>query len=96
MNNKDIDRRQFVQVGAALGLASKALSARAVRAASGRVIGANDRINIGAIGVGDPATHLVDDVDADEDADLAPEVAPTFGQPGGNAVKGSRHGDRRL
>src|SRR5438270_673718 len=56
MDDNSINRRQFVQhaaqVGAALGVAGRALGARPGKSASGRVIGANDRINIGAIGDG--------------------------------------------
>src|SRR5258708_40007488 len=57
-----MNRRQFVQhatqVGAALGVAGKALGARPGRSATGRVIGANDKINIGAIGVGGRGSYL--------------------------------------
>jgi hypothetical protein len=34
-----------------------------------------------ALGVGESADKLVGDVDADEDPDLAPEIAPILGQP---------------
>lgn len=48
------NRRDFIKtattVGAALGLANKAFGARPAK--SGRVLGANDRINVGVIGVG--------------------------------------------
>jgi len=54
-----VNRRDFVrsatQVGAALGIVSNALSARP---ASGRVIGANDKINLGIIGVGGRGSYL--------------------------------------
>ncbi len=49
-------RREFLKgaggVGAALGLAGTALAARPAKLASGRVLGANDRIQVGVIGVG--------------------------------------------
>ena len=47
------DRRDFLKTGLALGAAGSALAAaRGSKMAGGRVIGANDRINIGVIGVG--------------------------------------------
>ncbi len=53
------NRRDFVRtaagVGAALSVAGQALGRTA---AQGRVIGANDRINVGAIGVGGRGTHV--------------------------------------
>src|SRR5215470_8947923 len=55
-----MNRRQFVQsvgqAGAALGLAGKAFGARPSK--TGRVIGANDTINIGSIGVGGRGSYL--------------------------------------
>jgi predicted dehydrogenase len=60
MDQNSINRRQFVrratQAGAALGLAGRALGARPGK--TGRVIGANDRINIGSIGVGGRGSYL--------------------------------------
>jgi len=60
MNDNYVNRRDFMtratQVGAALGLAGKALAA--ARPAAGRVIGANDRINIGVVGVGGRGAYL--------------------------------------
>jgi predicted dehydrogenase len=60
MDENSINRRQFVrratQAGAALGLAGRALGARPGK--TGRVIGANDRINIGSIGVGGRGSYL--------------------------------------
>ncbi len=57
--NRSFDRRDFLRqagaVGAALGSAGAVFaksSSRASGHASGRVIGANDRINVGVIGVG--------------------------------------------
>jgi predicted dehydrogenase len=54
--NNAVDRRDFLKtVGAAgltLGAGKAALGARAANKTSGRVIGANDRINIGVIGYG--------------------------------------------
>jgi predicted dehydrogenase len=46
-------------VGATLGVAAKAFGARpSAKASSGRVLGANDRINIGVIGVGGRGSYL--------------------------------------
>jgi len=45
-------------VGATLGIAAKAFGARPAKAASGRVIGANDRINVGVVGVGGRGAYL--------------------------------------
>ena len=57
--SKSFNRRDFVKgatgVAAALGMTSKAFGARPVAA---RVIGANDRINIGVIGVGGRGGYL--------------------------------------
>ena len=54
--NDEYGRRDFLKgaggVGAALGMAGTALGARPARMASGRVLGANDRIQVGVIGVG--------------------------------------------
>jgi predicted dehydrogenase len=51
-----VDRRDFLKTvgatGLALGAGKAALGARAANKMSGRVIGANDRINIGVIGYG--------------------------------------------
>jgi len=62
VDDNSINRRQFVQhaaqVGAALGVAGRAMGARPGKSASGRVIGANDRVNIGAIGVGGRGSYL--------------------------------------
>src|SRR5439155_7734529 len=62
VDDNSINRRQFVQhaaqVGAALGVAGRAFGARPGWPAAGRVIGANDRINIGAIGVGGRGSYL--------------------------------------
>jgi len=55
-SSESFDRRDFLKtVGAAgvtLGATSSALAARGSKSTGGRVIGANDRINIGVIGVG--------------------------------------------
>jgi predicted dehydrogenase len=64
VDENSLNRRQFVQgatrVGTALGLAGelagRALAARPSK--TGRVIGANDRINIGSIGVGGRGSYL--------------------------------------
>ena len=62
MSEPSVNRRQFVKqatgVGAALSMASRAVAARPGKAASARVIGANDRINIGVIGVGGRGSYL--------------------------------------
>ena len=51
-----VNRRDFVKsaagVTAGLGLAANALRAQAGRTVTGRVIGANDRINVAIIGGG--------------------------------------------
>ena len=55
------DRRDFLKTagaaGLSLGLANAAFAARGARM-SGRVIGANDRINIGVIGVGGRGSYV--------------------------------------
>jgi predicted dehydrogenase len=59
----DVNRRDFVKatvgVGTALGLGRSLAGRSAARTAPGRVIGANDRINIGVIGVGARGTGLM-------------------------------------
>lgn len=56
-----VNRRDFMRTataaGAGLGMAGRALAARS-KAAPGRVIGANDRINVGVIGVGGRGTYV--------------------------------------
>ncbi len=56
-----LNRRDFVRsaagVSATLGMAGKALASRA-KAQSGRVLGANDKINVGVIGVGGRGAYL--------------------------------------
>src|ERR1035438_5851744 len=58
--NLSVNRREFVKSTAGLGAALTAAIPTAARrlsaAATGRVVGANDRINIGAIGVGGRGT----------------------------------------
>jgi hypothetical protein len=60
-NQNSIDRRNFLKsagaVGASLGLASSAMGA-AQSKSSGRVLGANDRINVGVIGCGGRGTYV--------------------------------------
>src|ERR1035437_5314618 len=55
-NNASLDRRDFLKTvtvtGATLGAASQAFAAKSLGKMSNRVIGANDRINIGVIGCG--------------------------------------------
>ena len=58
-----VNRRDFMKhaagVGATLGAATKTFGARpAAKASSGRVLGANDRINVGVIGVGGRGSYL--------------------------------------
>ena len=59
-NNDSVNRRDFLKtataVGSSLGLAGAAFAARPAK--SGRVIGANDRINIGVIGCGGRGTYV--------------------------------------
>jgi len=61
-NEASVNRRDFMKqaagVGAALGVATNAFGARPARASSGRVVGANDKINIGVIGVGGRGSYL--------------------------------------
>jgi predicted dehydrogenase len=45
-------------LGATLGVAGRALGARPGKASTGRVVGANDRINVGVIGVGGRGAYL--------------------------------------
>ena len=57
MSTFDVNRRSFLKsataAGTTLGLASSAFAARpGSKMASGRVLGANDKINVGVIGVG--------------------------------------------
>ena len=47
-----MDRRDFLKSASALSAASSAFAAKAVKGGTGRVLGANDKINIGVIGVG--------------------------------------------
>lgn len=51
----EINRRDFVKAAAAAGMASRAL---AQSKAKGRVVGANDRINVGVIGVGGRGAYV--------------------------------------
>lgn len=61
MNDHSVNRRDFMkraaQAGAALSVAGSAFAARPGKA-GGRVIGANDKINIGVIGVGGRGAYL--------------------------------------
>jgi predicted dehydrogenase len=56
VNEPTLNRREFVQkaalAGAAVGVAGRAIAAKPGKPAGGRVIGANDRINVAGIGVG--------------------------------------------
>lgn len=62
MSDHTVNRRDFLrtttQVSAALGAAGSAFAARPGKAAGGRVLGANDRINIGVVGVGGRGSYL--------------------------------------
>jgi len=58
-NENNLDRRNFLRGAAALGAASSlATGARAARPAASKVIGANDRINVGVIGCGSRGTSI--------------------------------------
>jgi predicted dehydrogenase len=56
MYSMDLNRRSFV-IGATLGAASQAL-AKIPKPARSRVLGANDRINVGVVGVGGRGTYV--------------------------------------
>jgi len=60
-SNNSLDRRDFLKTASAAGvtlsLASSAFAARGAKM-SGRVIGANDRINVGVIGVGGRGAYV--------------------------------------
>jgi predicted dehydrogenase len=50
--------KKAASVGATLGVASKAFGAHPAKASAGRVVGANDRIQVGVIGVGGRGSYL--------------------------------------
>ena len=56
MSDNSLDRRDFLRTvsatGITLGAASQAFAAKSIGKMSSRIIGANDRINIGVIGCG--------------------------------------------
>ena len=60
--SNSIDRRDFLKVvgatGAGLSAAQSAFAAKSSSKSSGRVIGANDRINVGVIGVGNRGSSV--------------------------------------
>ena len=60
--DESFNRRDFMKtasgVGATLGLSGAAFAARPGRMAAGRVLGANDRINIGVIGTGGRGSYV--------------------------------------
>ena len=60
--NTPSNRRDFMRnaagVGAAVSLAGRAFAAPQRKAAPGRVVGANDRINVGVLGVGGRGTYV--------------------------------------
>src|SRR5450631_1333229 len=55
-SNESLDRRDFLKTvtatGATLGTATQAFAAKSIGRMSNRIIGANDRINVGVIGCG--------------------------------------------
>lgn len=57
-----VDRRDFLRgasgIGATLAFAGSALASRLAAAVQGRVLGANDRIQIGLIGAGGRGTYV--------------------------------------
>src|SRR5438477_423891 len=60
-DEKNLDRRNFLRNATALGVASsltKAAFAARPAASASRVIGANDRINVGIIGCGSRGTYV--------------------------------------
>jgi predicted dehydrogenase len=62
-NHPSVNRRDFMKkaasVGATFGVAAKAFAAKPGKAASsGRVLGANDRINVAVVGVGGRGSYL--------------------------------------
>src|SRR5260370_9191584 len=62
-NNGPVGRRDFLKTasgdGVSLGLANSALGGRGAKM-SGRVIGANDRINVGVIGAGGRGSYVAE------------------------------------
>src|SRR6476659_7706714 len=52
------NRRDFLMTVGALGATSTAFAAKSDTRASGRVIGANDRINVGVIGFGGRGSYV--------------------------------------
>jgi hypothetical protein len=58
MSETNFDRRDFLKTAAALGLAAPAFGASRGASKQGRVLGANDRINLGMIGQGGRGTYL--------------------------------------
>jgi hypothetical protein len=61
MSKESFKRREFLLGAGAAGAVQTALAARpssSKAASSGRVIGANDRINVGVIGVGGRGTYV--------------------------------------
>ena len=63
-SNNPLDRRGFLKTvgatGLTLGAAQAALAARSSSKTTGRVIGANDRINVGVIGCGGRGPYVAD------------------------------------
>src|SRR2546429_7474610 len=69
-HHPSVNRRDFMKkaagVGATLGVAAKAFAARPPKAASpGRVLGANDRINVAGGGVGGGGAPLAKEIGGD-------------------------------
>jgi predicted dehydrogenase len=53
-----MDRRDFLRNASAVGTASGAFAARPAAKSAGRVLGANDRINVGVVGVGGRGSYV--------------------------------------
>src|ERR1700679_1066525 len=62
MSDNSLDRRDFLRTvsatGITLGAATQAFAAKSIGKMSNRVIGANDRINIGVIGCGGRGSYV--------------------------------------
>ncbi|MEJ7618356.1 MAG: Gfo/Idh/MocA family oxidoreductase, partial [Pyrinomonadaceae bacterium] len=57
MSNGKVDRRGFVKTAVGAGVGAGLLNS--TRTVHGRILGANDRINLGVIGVGGRGTYLI-------------------------------------
>lgn len=63
MSDQPFDRREFLKGATALGATASAFAARPGKLNTGRVIGANDRIQIGVIGCGGRGRSVAGDFD---------------------------------